>query len=94
MAVDSGKEDIQHSDTNCWGRGRQCERSQDILWRRRTCVYEKQDNTHKRRDRERERDKEYVYIHTNATVTMPANLTKGYKVTLYALYAIYINSLN
>ena len=38
MAGDSGLKNLQRSDTNCWGQGRQCGRSHSILWRRRTCV--------------------------------------------------------
>ena len=67
MAAGSGKENIQRSHTNCWGRGRQCGRSHNNLWWRRTCVYEKQQRI--RTERERERHKEYIYIHRNATVT-------------------------
>ena len=99
MTVGNGLKNLQRSDTKCWGQGRQCGRSNNILCSRRTCIW----GIDKiRTEREREAQMNMLYSNSNdykkATTT---TFSKVYKVTLYsdslgatALYAIYTNGPN
>ena len=87
MAAGGGKENIQRSDTNCWGR--KAVNAEDHMtiyveepaYRRCKTEYAQRE---RERERERERKNITIFLESNSYNLEQPTFTKGYKVTLYS----------